>query len=170
MLSCRNGGSTVGYRGVGRMELFSKEKEYAALEGVLEETCESRPIRICAVCLMHNHWHLVLWPEHDGDLAAFMQRVRYVERNALRAGLVERAEAWRWCSLWRRTSGTPEQKQWLSDWPRAYIRRAEQLGLESTLRAPHTLTNPVLHPPSAKRFAERKADGNLGNPTEPHKS
>jgi len=27
---------------------------------------------------------------------------RYVERNALRAGLVERAEAWRWGSLWRR--------------------------------------------------------------------
>ncbi|MBI4579066.1 MAG: hypothetical protein HY718_05145 [Planctomycetes bacterium] len=27
---------------------------------------------------------------------------RYVERNALRAGLVERAEDWRWCSLWRR--------------------------------------------------------------------
>lgn len=27
--------------------------------------------------------------------------LRYVERNALRAGLVERAEQWRWCSLWR---------------------------------------------------------------------
>jgi putative transposase len=27
---------------------------------------------------------------------------RYVERNALRARLVERAEEWQWCSLWRR--------------------------------------------------------------------
>jgi len=27
---------------------------------------------------------------------------RYVERNALRADLVERAENWRWCSLWLR--------------------------------------------------------------------
>src|SRR6266516_466726 len=27
---------------------------------------------------------------------------RYVERNALRARLVRRAEHWRWCSLWRR--------------------------------------------------------------------
>jgi hypothetical protein len=26
----------------------------------------------------------------------------YVEANALRAGLVERAEEWRWSSLWRR--------------------------------------------------------------------
>jgi len=24
---------------------------------------------------MPNHWHLLLWPENDGDLAAFMQRL-----------------------------------------------------------------------------------------------
>lgn len=30
---------------------------------------------------------------------------RYVERNALRAYLVERAERWRWSSLWSRESG-----------------------------------------------------------------
>src|SRR5208337_4983992 len=29
----------------------------------------------------------------------FLTACRYVERNALRANLVERAEAWRWCSL-----------------------------------------------------------------------
>lgn len=28
--------------------------------------------------------------------------IRYVEANALRAALVERAENWRWCSLYRR--------------------------------------------------------------------
>jgi putative transposase len=55
-------------RGVGRMQLFSKEKDYAAFEGLLEETCESRPMRICAYCLLPNHWHFVLWPERDGDL------------------------------------------------------------------------------------------------------
>ncbi|HUU22923.1 MAG TPA: transposase [Phycisphaerae bacterium] len=33
---------------------------------------------------------------------------RYVERNALRAGLVPRAEDWRWGSLWRRQSGGAE--------------------------------------------------------------
>jgi REP-associated tyrosine transposase len=36
--------------------------------------------------------------------------LRYVERNPLRAGLVERAEAWRWGSLWRRTFGDDDQK------------------------------------------------------------
>src|SRR5688572_18775236 len=33
---------------------------------------------------------------------------RYVERNALRAGLVKRSRQWRWSSLWMRLSGPPE--------------------------------------------------------------
>jgi putative transposase len=40
---------------------------------------------------------------------------RYVERNALRAGLVDRAEDWRWCSLWRHQQCSPELR--LSEWP-----------------------------------------------------
>jgi putative transposase len=32
----------------------------------------------------------------------FLSLGRYVERNALRANLVARAQDWRWCSLWRR--------------------------------------------------------------------
>ena len=32
----------------------------------------------------------------------FVALCRYVEANALLAGLVERAEEWRWCGLWRR--------------------------------------------------------------------
>ena len=42
---------------------------------------------------------------------------RYVERNALRARLVERAEGWRWSSLWRRQFGDAEARALLSDWP-----------------------------------------------------
>lgn len=56
--------------------------------------------------------------------------LRYVERNALSAGLVKRAEEWRWGSLWVREQGTPEQKALLSaapitmprDW-RAWVNR-----------------------------------------------
>lgn len=47
----------------------------------------------------------------------FLTVVRYVERNALRAKLVSRAEDWRWGSLWRRIQGDPELSAWLSDWP-----------------------------------------------------
>jgi len=42
---------------------------------------------------------------------------RYVERNALTAGEVERAEDWHWSSLWVRESGTAEQKMVLTAWP-----------------------------------------------------
>lgn len=42
---------------------------------------------------------------------------RYVERNALRGGLVTRAEAWRWCSLWRRRFGDVEARALLASWP-----------------------------------------------------
>jgi putative transposase len=50
--------------------------------------------------------------EGDGH---FLALCRYVERNALRAGLVSRAEDWRWSGLYRRITGTD---QWLvSDWP-----------------------------------------------------
>ena len=34
--------------------------------------------------------------------------LRYVERNALRAGLVKRAEQWRWCSLAHRRAGVSD--------------------------------------------------------------
>jgi len=47
----------------------------------------------------------------------FLQVCRYVERNALRAGLVGRAEEWRWCSLWQRQQKTSLPKWILSDWP-----------------------------------------------------
>jgi putative transposase len=43
--------------------------------------------------------------------------VRYVERNALRANLVKRAEDWRWSSLYRWFSGTAAEKELLSAWP-----------------------------------------------------
>jgi putative transposase len=46
-----------------------------------------------------------------------LQLCRDVERNALRAGLVRRAEAWRWGSLWRRQQGDPRLVEILSDWP-----------------------------------------------------
>jgi putative transposase len=42
---------------------------------------------------------------------------RYVERNPLRARLVDRAEDWRWSSLHRRLNGPPELTRLLCDWP-----------------------------------------------------
>jgi putative transposase len=166
-------------RGVGRMRLFHSEADFAAFENILEDVLAVQPMRVCAYCLMPNHWHLVLWPKEDGDLATFMQRltvthvtrwqrhkkkvghghvyqgrfksfpistdeyfhqlVRYVERNALRANLVTRAEEWRWSSLWRRESGTAEQRACLSPWPVAmpsrWVKLVNQPETEAELAA-----------------------------------
>ncbi len=46
-----------------------------------------------------------------------LEVLRYVERNALSAGLVKRAEAWRWGSLWARDHGPDELKAILHPWP-----------------------------------------------------
>jgi putative transposase len=45
----------------------------------------------------------------------FYNLSRYVQRNPLRAGLVTRAEEWRWSSLWRRLHG--EGVDLLEPWP-----------------------------------------------------
>ena len=52
--------------------------------------------------------------QEDGH---FLTVCRYVERNALRAGLVERAQDWQWGSLWRRESGPAESRRLLAEWP-----------------------------------------------------
>ena len=60
-------------RGVGRQELFADDGDYAAFERVLAESLERVPVSLLAYCLMPNHWHLVLRPQKDRQLGAFMQ-------------------------------------------------------------------------------------------------
>ena len=54
--------------------LFEKAADCRAFEQVLRDTLDQSPMRICAYTVMPNHWHLLLWPECDGELTAFMQR------------------------------------------------------------------------------------------------
>ncbi len=49
--------------------------------------------------------------------AHFLAVARYVERNALTAALVDRAEDWRWSSLWRRVRWDRRRVEWLTRWP-----------------------------------------------------
>jgi putative transposase len=46
-----------------------------------------------------------------------LEVLRYVERNALSAGLVRRAEDWRWSSLWVRERGSEDLGRMLCPWP-----------------------------------------------------
>jgi putative transposase len=144
-------------RANGRLRIFKKVDDFLAFERVLCEARKRVPIRILSWCLMGNHWHLVLWPEHDGQLTQFMrwltmthaQRwkhahgtvgqghlyqgrfksfpiepdehllavLRYVERNALRAGIVKKAEDWRWGSAHVRARRSHDLWSLLDEWP-----------------------------------------------------
>jgi len=67
--------------------------------------------------------------------------LRYVERNPLRAGLVERAQNWQWSSLYARLQGPEEIASLLSDWPIErrgdwvnHVNRAQSAAEEEAIR------------------------------------
>ena len=63
----------------------------------------------------------------------FLTVCRYVERNALRANLVERAEDWRWGSLSARRAKADEERPQLAPWPIAQASRLDR-ARESAVR------------------------------------
>jgi len=142
-------------RGNGRMRIFHKPGDFEAfLELLLQAPKRGGNVDVLGVCLMPNHWHLVVRPKARGDLATYMRWLctahvrrhhahyhaagghlyqgryksfpiqedghlltvlRYVEANALRAGLAKRAGEWPWSSDALRA--TRLGKKLLSDWP-----------------------------------------------------
>jgi putative transposase len=62
-------------RGVGRQALFKDDADFAAFVRAMADVMSDEPIRVLGYCVMRNHWHLILWPERDGQLARFMQRL-----------------------------------------------------------------------------------------------
>ena len=124
-----------------RVQIFDADADYIQFEAILEEAVKKFDMCILAYCIMPNHWHLVLYPKHDGDLQAFMgwltnthtrrwhvakatvgqghlyqgryksflcehdkhllTILRYVERNAKKANLEQKAEQWKWSSVWK---------------------------------------------------------------------
>lgn len=60
-------------RRVGRLPLFETPSDYIAFEAILAEAHAEFRIRIAAYCLMPNHWHLLLWPRHDGELSEILR-------------------------------------------------------------------------------------------------
>ncbi len=142
-------------RGNGRMRIFHKSEDYQAFCKLLVEARKrSAAVDVLAICLMPNHWHLVVRPKEERDLAVFMRWLctahvcrhhahyhsagghlyqgryksfpvqddlhlltvlRYVEANALRGGLAQRAGQWPWSSDALRA--TKQGRELLCDWP-----------------------------------------------------
>jgi len=59
-------------RANGRVPIFHTDNDYRHFESLLEEAKELTNMRILAYCIMTNHWHLVLYPRTNTDLAEFM--------------------------------------------------------------------------------------------------
>jgi len=59
-------------RGSRKGPLFTSSEEYTAFESLMAYGRELKTMRIIAYCLMVNHWHLLLWPEADGDVSRFL--------------------------------------------------------------------------------------------------
>ena len=186
-----------------RAPMFEKDQDYLAFLRVMRDTLAKKPMRILSFCLMPNHWHLVLWPQRDGELAAFMQAVttmhvrrwrlnrhsvgeghlyqgtyksfpvqdddhflavcRYVERNALRGNLVERAEHWLWGTLWQRHQRvSPEDYPAIHEWPlprprnwTSLVNRAQTKAELDALRTSVTRGRPFGSDAWQKRTAKR---------------
>ncbi len=71
----------------------------------------------------------------------FLSVCRYVERNASRANLADKAELWRWNSAWARTNRESEIREHLSTWPvdmpKAWVKWINKPQTEAELAALH---------------------------------
>lgn len=141
-------------RAARRLTLFDSADDYLTFVNVLREAQNRIPMRLLAYVVMPNHWHLVVRPEEDDELPAFMMWLtgthsrrwhrtkpsagtgtiyqgrysaiavhtdyhflvvcRYVERNPVKAGLVERSSHWPWSSA---SEATEPKRPILSPWP-----------------------------------------------------
>jgi len=59
-------------RANGHHTIFQDKEEYQLFESILTDAKQMTNMRILAYSIMPNHWHLLLSPKHDGDLALFM--------------------------------------------------------------------------------------------------
>jgi len=60
-------------RANGRLRIFKKEADFEAFKNILAEAVERFKIRLTGFCIMGNHWHLLLWPNADGQVSDFMK-------------------------------------------------------------------------------------------------
>ena len=142
-------------RGNAGRDIFFKDEDFESFERVIVEGLAKFPVDLIAYQWMSNHWHMVLSPQKDGGMSAFIgwitlthtQRYhahhgtvgygavyqgrfrsfpvqnddhfhtvcRYVERNALAAKIVKRAEKYRWGSLYNWLGGDSIIE--LATWP-----------------------------------------------------
>jgi hypothetical protein len=73
------------------MHLSRKAADFEAFENDVIEALRRDPIRIPSSCVLSNHWHVVVWPETDGQVT----KKRKEEERACNAGQCPRMGAGR---------------------------------------------------------------------------
>ena len=130
-------------RSVGKMHLFGKDADFEAFQRVMIEATSHWHFavwpdadgQVTAFFRWLAHTHAMRWRVahrtvgyghlYQGRFKSFpvqsdehlLTVLRYIERNAVGAGLVARAEHWRWSGLWARMHGEDAIKATLSPWP-----------------------------------------------------
>jgi putative transposase len=204
-------------RANGRLGIFEDARDYDAFIRVLGEAVGRYGTRLLAYCVMPNHFHLMLWPQRDGELSRFMRWLtlthtqrwhahrqsagsghvyqgrfksfpvsgdehlaaacRYVERNALRANLVSRAEHWRWGSLAQHVEplgDVPLLSSWPIERPSDWVERVnavlsppEEEALQRSLRRGCPFGPPVWRDEMVKRLGLESTERPIGRPRKP---
>jgi len=155
-------------RGNNRRDVFFDDSDRELYISLLREYTAQYQVKILGYCLMTNHVHLIAVPgayittytrwlhirrRESGHLwqnrffscpledTYTWAALAYVERNAMRAGIVAQCEEWPWSSA-RRHLGVTDSRDWLAieewsqNWTPALWRVALQEGLsEADLRA-----------------------------------
>ena len=103
----------VTQRGNRREQTFFEEGDYRLYLDLLADAARRARAEIWSYCLMPNHVHIIITPaDEDGlwrtwqgrfgsvamDEVHFINALRYVALNPVRARLVERAQDWQWSS------------------------------------------------------------------------
>ena len=75
-------------RGNGRGQVFFDDTDYAAFIRLLANASDRHPVALMAACIMPNHFHLVVEPQTDEALAAWMHwlTTSHVRRHHRRYG------------------------------------------------------------------------------------
>lgn len=143
-------------RGNARQDVFHKEGDFASFLKLLQEASDRLPMRLLAYCVLDNHFHLVLWPRHDGDLSRWMQwlltsHVRRYHRHYDSSGHVwqGRFKAFpiqqdeHLLTVLRYVERNPVRAK--------IVRKTERYPWSSLGQPPQDVRKPVLHPGPVKR-------------------
>lgn len=75
---------------VGRV-LFPTRRDLFAFSRLIHHTLRRHPVRVLGYCLLRDEWQFVLWPERDGQVAAFLHRLTLTHAKRWHAAYPDQA-------------------------------------------------------------------------------